>query len=211
MSVDPRIKWISRVASSISKSMSVDSEIVRVRDAIKRVHSTIIGLTGGIQNITENIDHRLDGFTSEIRGVQDDVSNVKMGVSHISDKFPNRALYLGILLAVDLFIWMLAAYLLYRIIQNCRYGVKNSDRIIAEYEQLIYHPELMDIHVHLAKNPRVPTSAPSAVVVDRQGRSIPLNVLPQRYNKQQTVFSNEFASPSEEPLLYNSPDEGWLR
>ncbi|KAI6212791.1 hypothetical protein M3Y94_00070600 [Aphelenchoides besseyi] len=190
--------------------MSVDAEIVRVRNAITRVHSTIIGLTSGIQNITENIDHRLDGFTSEVRGVQDEVSNVKMGVSHISDKFPNRAVYLGVLLTVDLFIWMLAAYLLYRIIQNCRYGVKNSDRIIAEYEQLIYHPELMDIHVHLTKNRQLPTtSVPSAVVVDRQGRSIPLNVLPRRYNKQQTVFSNQFASPSEQPLLDNSPDEGW--
>ncbi|KAI6230020.1 hypothetical protein M3Y99_01110400 [Aphelenchoides fujianensis] len=187
--------------------MSVDAEIVRVREAIKKVHGTIFGLTNGLQNITHDIDRRLDGFTQEVEGVRGDVGNVRMSVSHITQKasgFPNHAIYLSALLAIDLLIWLVAGFLLWRIIQNCRYGVKNSDQIIAEYEQLVHHPELMDIHVHLAKARRIPP--PTAVVVDRNGRSIPLNMNPRRPDR----LEDEFGSPSE-PLLppVRSPEERW--
>lgn len=71
-------------------AMSVDAEIVRVREAIKRVHGTIFGLTSGLQNITRDIDRRLDGFTEEVEAVRGDVSNVRMGVSHITEKARRR-------------------------------------------------------------------------------------------------------------------------
>lgn len=49
-------------------SGSVDAEIVRVRNAIARVHQTFFGLTRGLQNITLDVDSKLDSFSSQVRG-----------------------------------------------------------------------------------------------------------------------------------------------
>jgi hypothetical protein len=48
--------------------MSVDAEIVEVRQAIARVHQTIYGLTRGLQNITNDIDTKLDSFSTQVHG-----------------------------------------------------------------------------------------------------------------------------------------------
>lgn len=65
-------------------------------------------------------------------------------------------MYLAVLLAIDILIWLLAAFLLFRIIQNCRYGTRHAtERLIAEYKQLLHpdlhiikHPSAVDARVH---------------------------------------------------------------
>ncbi|KAH7689657.1 hypothetical protein AAVH_40344, partial [Aphelenchoides avenae] len=68
-------------------------------------------------------------------GVQTDVHNIRGGVNHITAKFPSRAVYLGSLLALDVVIWVLAGFLLYKIIHNIRYHSHNSTRLVMKHAQ----------------------------------------------------------------------------
>lgn len=46
--------------------MSVDAEIVRIREAIANVHRTFFVLTRELQNITLEVDAKLDGFSADV-------------------------------------------------------------------------------------------------------------------------------------------------
>jgi hypothetical protein len=48
--------------------MPVDAEVVRVREAIAKVHQIFIGITQGLQNITFEVDKKLDSFSSQVHG-----------------------------------------------------------------------------------------------------------------------------------------------
>ncbi|KAI6189451.1 hypothetical protein M3Y97_00009900 [Aphelenchoides bicaudatus] len=144
--------------------MSVDAEIIKVREAIASVHRTFYGLTRGLQNITNEVDSNLDAFSSEVHGVQTDVQNIRGGVTHITDKFPNHTVYMAIFLTIDFLIWCLAAFLLFRIIQNCRYGPKNSTKIIEDYKHMV-DPD----YVQQYKREVEASTEPIEVIVNKKG------------------------------------------
>ncbi|CAD5224018.1 unnamed protein product [Bursaphelenchus okinawaensis] len=124
--------------------MSVDAEIQKVQDALARVHQTFYDLAFGMKNITAELDAKLSVFNQEVQGVEHEVALVRSGVLTVTDSFPNRTSYMVILLVIDFIIWILAGFLLYKIVQNCRFGPKNSTKMISKYEKLMNKQDKKD-------------------------------------------------------------------
>ncbi|CAD5232590.1 unnamed protein product [Bursaphelenchus xylophilus] len=116
---------------------SIDAEVQNIQDQLVKAHRIFYDLAFGMTNLTAGLDKSLSAFTQEIESVGKDVVKVRSDVFQVTDSFPNRTSYMAILLVVDLIIWVLAGFLLYKIIQNCRFGPKNSQKMVAKYDELM--------------------------------------------------------------------------
>lgn len=117
-------------------------------------------------------------------GVEVDVQNIRSGVSHITNKFPSYTIYMAILLALNIILLIVTALLFYRIVQNCRYGTKNSSKIIEDYKHMI--------NPYYIQNYKRKTMDPiEAVVISKRGLL---------KNQQRYWTANEFESYTD-PLI----------
>ncbi|TKR60529.1 hypothetical protein L596_027763 [Steinernema carpocapsae] len=82
-----------------------------------------------MEGVFEVIDRALSEFEDTIEGVVKEVNNVNQDFTAIVDQFPSSGVYLGVLLFIDVLIWVLAAFLVFRIVHALRGLRRRSDRI----------------------------------------------------------------------------------
>uniref|UniRef100_A0A915EQS6 Gustatory receptor n=1 Tax=Ditylenchus dipsaci TaxID=166011 RepID=A0A915EQS6_9BILA len=96
--------------------MSVDKEILEIQNVIKSVQKTIVKLSKEVSNISGRIDTPLDEFNEAVHNVSMDVNQISKAVSHVINKFPQQYTYIGALLAVNILMWILIIFLIYKIV-----------------------------------------------------------------------------------------------
>uniref|UniRef100_A0AC34FX37 Uncharacterized protein n=1 Tax=Panagrolaimus sp. ES5 TaxID=591445 RepID=A0AC34FX37_9BILA len=119
-----------------SSSGSIDKEIGEIRVALRNVHETIYKLALQMNNATTIVDGKLSKVDEEVRKVAQEVSHIRDNTNVVTSLFPSNATYLGAFLALDAVIWILAIFLLYKIIVNLRSVGKISQKWQTKYANL---------------------------------------------------------------------------
>jgi len=100
--------------------MSVDQKIVEIDDSIKAWNEALFRIDAHLEGALEKVDAVLGEVERAVQGVEGDAAKIRDDIVGTTDKFPSNALYIALLLFFDLLIWIMVAFLIYKILHCYR-------------------------------------------------------------------------------------------
>ncbi|VDK48056.1 unnamed protein product [Anisakis simplex] len=95
--------------------MSVDREIDDIRLTIHEIHRELYKIDAHLDGAVEKVDRELNYFDDQLRNVVQEANQIRSQFEETISSFPNQQIYLAILLVLDVLIWLIVGYLIYKV------------------------------------------------------------------------------------------------
>ncbi|KAE9548912.1 hypothetical protein FO519_007876 [Halicephalobus sp. NKZ332] len=163
----------------MSHGTSIDREIAEIRLALRNLHETLYKISFKMENATGILDEELRTFDQDVINVANEVSHIKDNTYLVTGLFPQNSTYLATLLVLDALIWILAFFLIYKIIQHVKQRSLHSQKWQEKFSAMkrTFRPDLLS----RGKNILIAQEPESGQVVRNQYEPLPPRKDPPSY------------------------------
>uniref|UniRef100_A0AC34Q1I5 Uncharacterized protein n=1 Tax=Panagrolaimus sp. JU765 TaxID=591449 RepID=A0AC34Q1I5_9BILA len=110
----------------MNSGTSIDREIAEIRLALRNLHEVLHKISSKMENATGILNDKLYPFDDDVTKLAREVSHIKDNTFTVTGFFPSNATYLTAFLVLDAIIWILAFFLIFKIVQLVKQREANS-------------------------------------------------------------------------------------